>query len=546
VSSTTSGSSALCYFRNLNQLAVASANVVELLDTSDNVVVTLNVPSIFSVRKMAWANNKLYIATTVSFGKALVFEWDGLGSEAGNSYPVEGHTVFSIVPYKDGVSYITSKGELYYNRGGSQYLDSLPVAFKDDIWQDRNSIGDSINIRVGRNAMAVDGDNIYIGVNSKVFIAGDTEGKRMYSDFISGVWCYNPKVGLHHKFSIDNAVRLKTSAITTANVNTGTDVITVSGVTVPETGTPVYYFNQVTGQSTNIGGLTHSKKYFTIKLSGTTLKLASSYDNAISNTSIDLTGTGNNSQYLIFYPKNTIGDFNGVVQSICILNTNVEQVISPKQFGKILIGGYSTSNSGTQTSFIASVLDDVENRGYWITPKLESKNIEDIFKSIIHKFQTLKTPEDKIIIKYRTKDNTLRDYETYNSVNSYTSVWVNGNSYTTTEDISNVAIGDEVEFYGTQGAGYLAHITDITQNAGTYTVTIDETIPSVTAGDKVRVLYGNWKKIATITQNDSLGFILKRITKNAKWIQFKFELRGSNILHEETIVDNVPHLPVSQ
>lgn len=73
-----------------------------------------------------------------------------------------------------------------------------------------------------------------------------------------------------------------------ADVNTGTEVITVQTNTTLYTGTAVVY----TSTSTVVTGLTASTTYYVIRVSDTTIKLASSLANALAGTAIDLTGAG--------------------------------------------------------------------------------------------------------------------------------------------------------------------------------------------------------------------------------------------------------------
>lgn len=533
----------LCLFKNLNYLAVGGNNQVELIDATNTSVIILELPIQYSVTKMAWANERLYIATQTSCGNASLFEWDGLSADANDSHEVLGHTIYSVVPYKDGVACVTSEGELLYNRSGWELLDRFPIYFKDELWQD--SPTSNLSRKIPAHAMDVDKDTIYIGVNNRIDSNGNRDNPRRYSDFISGVWCYEPETGLQQKYTCDGAIRLKTNTIATTSVDTSTNIITVSGVTVPATGTPVMYFSTIDTSGTKIGGLENVTTYYTIYQSGTTLKLATTYDNAINGVAIDLTGTGNNSQYLIFYPLNQIGSTSSRITAICVLNRDLQNLVSKQQFGKILIGGTTFTNSTTEISFIASVLKDVENRAYLVSPKLESENIKDTFRHAVLRFKPLETNQDKIVIKYRTKPNTFRDYESYNSVNLYTNLWVDGNTYTTTENISNIKAGDEIEVMSSNGSGYTAHITSLSENAGTWTVNIDETVPNVTAGDKLQVVYSNWKKISTITKNDpdnQEGYKEVPLGFKSKFIQFKIELRGNNIKCEDFYVDNTKYL----
>ncbi len=73
-----------------------------------------------------------------------------------------------------------------------------------------------------------------------------------------------------------------------SGINVGTDVLTVGGNIA--TGQQVIY--QAYPSSGEAGGLTHGTTYYAINVSGTTISLAASYANALSNTLIDITSAG--------------------------------------------------------------------------------------------------------------------------------------------------------------------------------------------------------------------------------------------------------------
>jgi len=176
---------------------------------------------------------------------------------------------------------------------------------------------------------------------------------------------------------------------------------------------------------------------------------------------------------------------------------------------------------------------------------MESQNVLDNFKSVIKKFKKLVYEEDKIIVKYRTEDNTLPNWVERTQAPA---TWVNTNSFTTTQDLSDVVIGNEVEFVAGVGAGYLAHITAITESSGTYTVTIDETVKNVAADDRVVATFSNWIKLGVITKdtpNNDLGYAeLRELNVKSKWLQVKTEFRGIGIREEQLIVDNSNQSPI--
>jgi hypothetical protein len=537
--------SVVTIFKDLNQIAGATSSTVELFNTSDVKQKTLTIPSAYSVTSMAWASNRLWIGTRASEGTAILIEWDGVSDAANNIYETDCEQIFSVKSYREGVVCAFSDGRLMYNRGGWQELGKFPFVDQDK----------KVSLFVQKNGMAVEKDRIYIGVNNTINDNTSNNTPVSIPEFPAGIYCFDPKVGIYHAFSMDNSLTLRTNAITTGNVNTSTDIITVAGVTVPETGTPVYYYNAQIGGSADTSSATplkHNTQYWTIKQSDTTLKLASSYANALSNTAIDLTGTGNNNQYLQFNPVDAFGGTRDFVTAIALFNVNISinNGTSDSKLVKMMIGGGSADSAGTTRATISVVAENQENRAEIITPKFESQDLTEEMLSCVIKHKPLSKPEDKIVVKYRNNHNTLEDYETIiNSSGTLRATFVNGNSYTTTADLSQVAIGDEVTFTRGKGAGFTAHITNLSLDTGTWTVTLDETIPNMTAGNISYPFYSQWKKIATFTsesENNSKGYSIAKVDETSTWHQFKIELRGYDIEIQSINAVNNENLPYKQ
>lgn len=533
------GAEVLAVFHDLNALAYADYNYVSLLNTSDTLINQLVLPGTFEVLSMASNGSRLYIGTQNDApgpdGKAILFEWDGLGTGFNTSHKTEAKEIYCVVPYKEGVAFLDSRGDLWYCRGGLTKLASFP-----DLLEKRDlTFGNTTNPYrpVNRRGMIVDGDKIYIAFNS--ILINPEDGLPSWRSVLpSGVWCYDPEVGLYHRYSVGSSIQDLSNAIPTTDVNATTNVITVAGVTVPATGTPLFYFNH---GSTAIAGLTPAKRYFTIKLTDTTLKVAETYADAIAGTAIDLTGTGNNAQFITFHPNSDFGGINNNYGGLFLnrssrINTSISTVTSSKLFiGGLVQGG---TDATRLTTTISTTQKKQENRGYFITPKLESENITDIFQKVVLKWQESLNPDDKIVIKYRTTDNTLRDYVDY--TREYIT-WTNSTTFTTTMDLSDVSAGDEVEIVSGMGAGYLAHITTITVDSGTYTVVIDETIQNISANDKAIAVFSNWTKLVEIDATSSIGYSDLALNVSGKWIQLKVELRGIETKIEELQIINTTH-----
>jgi hypothetical protein len=282
------------------------------------------------------------------------------------------------------------------------------------------------------------------------------------------------------------------------------------------------------------------------------LKLATTYSNAIAGTAIDLTGTGVATQFLTFHPNYDFGAIASIANNIVRLDgystVGIGRHLADGRFllnGKIQ-KGTSAAINGTNIVSVTQAL--VENRGYFITPLIESQQIEDNFLSLSLKWKKLKYEDDKIVVKYRTQETDLPNYLTY--YEAFTGddlVITTANTFTTTRDLSGVSVGDEMEIVSGAGAGYLAHITNISLDSGTYTVTIDENIQNFTANDKCKAIFQNWTKLDTITSTDnenSLGYKHLGVAATSKWIQFKIELRGVDTEIEELIINNKTHKPV--
>ena len=102
-------------------------------------------------------------------------------------------------------------------------------------------------------------------------------------------------------FRSGSAPTASTGTISTGSVNTSTEVITISNHGLA-TGDQITYNN---GGGTSITGLTYGTTYYAIRVSANTIKVALTYSNALNSSAINLTGTGNNSQY--FTVGNLIG-----------------------------------------------------------------------------------------------------------------------------------------------------------------------------------------------------------------------------------------------
>lgn len=163
---------------------------------------------------------------------------------------------------------------------------------------------------------------------------------------------------------------------------------------------------------------------------------------------------------------------------------------------------YTTATVSQSAIFIDSPVNpstDLEGqkRGYFVSTFMESEEVEEQWGKLWTMFRKFQTATDQIALKYR-------NYEE-DSVEA-TITWVSTTSFTTTTDISAYAptatgfdgyTGGEVEVLQGTGSGATPHILSVTNNAGTYTVTLNETVTGVTGTAKAR--FQKWLYIGTIT-----------------------------------------------
>lgn len=540
----------LCLFDELDAVAAVAEQSVYLYDQSGTEIRSITLPADYQINGIAYNSGRLYISASQDdeYYSAIV-EWDGLSNTYNRLRIYPSIALLGVAAYQNGVVAVSSEGKLVYYEGSFRELDAFPIENKANNWQTFFTDFNLQNV-VTKNGIVVDGTTIYVGTNPNLTSAASRNNPDFLADFPGGVWTYTPKTGLYHTASIDGSIRLKTDAITTANINTSTDVITVAGVTVPETGTPVFYYNDLAGdaESNSATPLKHGIKYYTIYVSDTTCKLATTKANANAGTAIDITATGNNDQFLEFVPADSFGgSFNAVTALALPFSRSFNN--TPQTRGiNLQVGGFTGDSVVSGETVYATQVLDQENRGYFVTSRFESNEfLEDSFTSVGIKYDNVDSEEDKIVVKYRITDEDPRYYITNND-KGLTTQWTDGNTFTTTIDLSDIktrsdaGIQDEVEVVFGKGSGVLAHITSITESSGTYTVNIDETVPNVTNGDPLLFVVGNWIKLGTIDSDDDGGYKVFTVGAQSKWIQFKVELRGVDVAVEELLVNNKPQV----
>lgn len=517
-------------FLSYNQIAIANVNTVGVYATpitaTPVLVTTLTISSDFTITSMCYFNQNLYIGTRNAFGgKGALYVWNGQGTAAQGVFEVDSNIIFDVCVYAESVVAFTGNGRLLrFNGSGFSPLAEFPIFFAN------RYLSSEGGLNIYRGCLKSSGDNLYISFSDR------ENSRELLLNQPSGIWCYDPKVGLYNRYSLSNSIVTSKNFL---SVNTTTDQITVNSPAVT-TGTEVYYS---TNGASGIAPLVNETKYYAIYVDSTHIRLATTLANALSNTYIDLTTAGDGTtEKLVFFNKTDYGQFYTDRQvGLASINFTVQN----PQYGTDIVwsgelGSRTVPTAGDE--YLGSVSPMVESRGYFVTPKVFSSDVTDTYNQVSIKYAPL-NELDKIIVKFRVNDDNLNQIDLGSNTN-WEITWTSSTTFTTTySGFSTAVVGDEIEVLRGAAGGLLAHITVISLNAGTYTITIDETFNDYTSGDKSLAVFRNWTKLMTITSADSDEYKMAQIAKTGTFIQLKIELRGIGTKIEAVQIDNVTQLP---
>lgn len=174
--------------------------------------------------------------------------------------------------------------------------------------------------------------------------------------------------------------------------------------------------------------------------------------------------------------------------------------LRPTEKGRVLFGSViynRTTGDYTSTSIVVLCSDDTadtsQKYGYFTTTEIHSSKINESWKSISALYKKLITSTDKIILKYRTRIDVPLDVNI---------TWADINILTTTTDVSSYVIGDEIQCLQGSGSGKSFHIQSISESGGTYTIILDDSMPSGVIGLTGVVRFSKWKKLGEVTYTD--------------------------------------------
>jgi len=532
---------ALEVFRNRNTLCITDGNIVQQINTShaESTLAQLTLPTDFEAVGLAYANARMGVITRLDSTvegqgqDAYFFVWDGVSASANQGEPVGSDACVGIVSYKGTWIILTRTGQLrMWNGGGFQDIGAFPFYYKGTIWGGfLNKVGKGVN-------MWVEGDVVYI--NAQFEMSDYGRKQEQYLPYCpSGIWCFDPAVGLYHKYSptLSNMELLTVGSI---NIDTSTDLFTISSGNIPETGGVMRYLAATS--SNVVGGLTLRDDYYVIKVSSTTFRLATTRENAIVGEYINLTSVGGTNHYFLAmnvldYGASIASDAAGIA-----LTGKTTLVYDHMLFGTQLMDYDST----TALEQLNITVPEAEARGYFVTRAFQSDVINDTHQKLTVKHRPL-TGNDVIVVK--SKDRDIVGLPVSTKQNGKTATWVSRNEFYTDADLSDVVdalaenVEVECEIIAGAGAGQLVKVESVVAESGTYYVLLSEDVIGASTNRNLHAQFDNYKQHAIITadtQNDR-GYFESPVTGATKWIKYKIELRGVNTTIESIDVQHVPH-----
>jgi len=491
----------------------------------------LTIPSDFEISGVEYNNSKIGIITRLdnngTLGQdqdAIFFLWDGTLTSANLSAKLGSDAGIAISAYGSSFLVLTRSGELkYWNGGGFQTLSFFPFFNTEHIYGDPKA-----NNALGQVYMKVDGDTALIHIGNELNQFG-VKQESYIEQFPAGVWCYDPRIGLYHKYSLSNSPAY-IYTVTHSNINTGTDVLTISSGTVPATGNVARLV-----QTPGIGGLTANVDYFIIKASATTFKLAETQELALAGVSIDITSATAGSNYFLMVDHRDFGTHYYNSPGAIALTGDRNML-----YTDIIAGGRLRDTDNSDVEALCIAVPGLENRGVIVFPKLFAPNIQDVGQKFVVRYRPLGT-NDKILVKVRNKDV----YGLPVSTGTNTATWTGTNELYTAQDISEakayIENGGTIEMkiLSGVGAGQRVQVTSIDGSAGAYAITLAEDVFGVTAGGISRFQLNNWKVLRTITNADDSGYVEVPLdVGSSKFVHVQLELRGSNVTIEDAYYIN--------
>lgn len=512
----------LCALDFQPYLAVGKQNAVLLYDASYSLVITCTLPKQYIVTGIRCRRGNLYIATRAIDGTtARLFVWNGSGTVAQDQWDARADWIYSLADFDSSIYIVTSAGQLLrFNGGGFDEKAAFPVYYSPYSWATSSALPNAIG-RCAPRGMIARGGQLFININGSINTSGTDGVSKFMADQPSGLWCYDPAVGLYHKGGLCYT-KFKNLTYTLAS-----NVLTFAAAHLLQTGDPVFP-TDVTG----VSGINANQMYYAIIISATTIKLAFSRAEALAGASMTITGTPSGGNSLIIDAFESMGSvYSGIVPGAVGLYVTDNP---PSILGSEVMYCADVLKSDGATS-ISSLMSFGASHGMssFTTTPMPASQVTDSYQKLMQYLAEMELDAAQINIKYRIAPRYGFPTQ-FRKASAGLAVWVDTQTFiidTLSKDFIGVIKGDEVEIIEGAAAGYVAHIRDI-DSTGPLRIVLDEPIPGITAGMKSEVIADNWQKIGTITTETpdiEQQFAETAVGATSSRLQFKIELRGIGV-----------------
>jgi hypothetical protein len=494
------------------KLAIGNGRSVNTYNTSftaNSTVLTL--PTDFVVTTLRYRNGFLYVGTkNINGGDARIFIWNGSGSNAQYECPVGAEWVFSMTEYGQSVAAIVSSGQLIQVTGSSyQPLGALPVfADPNAVWQ--GASGFTLTGKVFNRGMVTIGDSIYMNIDGNIESGYVPKMK-------SGIWVFDPQVGLYHRSSSSTDKRVLDTAFTVADntVTTGAthNLLTGDGVTFKDIG--------------GINGIDTNALYFVTVISPTTFKLSLSRDDLANGRYIDISGT-RTSASLLYYPNTDNGALAGVTAGAIMPTSFNESPIALLET-EVLWGSVLDDQNtvGSNARYVLNVFSNNNNQSSLITQRIPTGAITQTWKDLYTFLDGIVTTTDSISVKVQTS------FKQPSQV--FEGVWLNAKTINSISPKFNSAylgirIGDEIRVTDGSGRGKTATVVGISSSSSVVSIEVYEEIGD--PGKNARFYFTNFHKIGKYgVSNKEKEVIQTKLLEENKspWIKIKLDIIGADI-----------------
>ena len=244
----------------------------------------------------------------------------------------------------------------------------------------------------------------------------------------------------------------------------------------------------------------------------------------IHKNSLGLTKSGGT---IIDYGQNRVAQVGAITELI-------SGSVGASSNGTFLVGARIFTDATTEKAIISyeDTNDTLQKAGVYVSPYIESSQLTDVFQKFIVKHKKFLNSTDKFVVKTRTEEEEgVEATITWTSTTTFTVP----NSSVVVSNYWTSGTGGEVEVTQGLGSGKCTHITNAVNNAGTWTVTVDETFTSATGTSKAR--FNNWNKLEPLVAENQVlqykEYPIPEEDQNDIYIQFKIWIlfTGKNEIH---------------